>query len=244
MEKIENFDNDAAFFNIVNMHKNQIDIDAAAKAKLENLYPFVERGVEKSIQAAECEIIYERQVARNKKNNKKLIAALLAAITILTSSISIAGRLGIEHLKIDVASDLGIEEMEKKLLAGDLAYLREIVIGDGIKTYEFVIKDNSPTDYSRISINDISDIYHMKNTLPSDEFKDFIKSQTYIDKDTGEIHYYENFTHFLYVNGFRNESEFNKTAEDAILVQYENENIRINYNNIDTDYVPTGRGGK
>ena len=199
MTNINNYDSDALFFDMVNQHREEVNFEEFTKAKLKGNFPFIERAVQNSINNEETEIRYNRQLEKDKKINKKIVTVLLCGALLLGSGTVIAGKTIMEHLKIDA-----VQTYYEKELSGFLAYSGAF--------------EHAPA-YSRFTADSVDEVYHMKNLLSERDFDAFIRTQTYVVPDSGEVKNYNNFLHYLTVNGFRNEREFKNAAEDILLEQ-------------------------
>lgn len=224
MTNMGNYDSDALFFDMVNQHREEVNFEEYTKARIKGNFPFIERAVQNSINKEEAEIRYNRQVEKNKKMNRNIIAVLLCGTLLLGSGTVIAGKTVIDHLKINA-----VQEYHERELSGFLAYSG---------AFEHV------PAYSRFTADSVDEVYHMKNLLSEREFDEFIRSQTYVVPDSGEVKHYNNFLHYLTVNGFRNERQFKNAAEDILLEQYGNGDASLNhYSNINVNYT-SSKGGR
>lgn len=215
MTNTGNYDSEGLFFDVVNRHRDEVNLNAVLEKQLKSKVDVISRAVENSIRNADEEIRYNRQVEADKKANKKFIGILLAVLILLGVSANIVGRAINEHMIINAVQVVAEESID-----GFLAYTGSLASSDS---------------YSKFDKNDIVTVYILKDKLSSQEFSKYISSQSYIVPDSGEIRHYSNFLHYLSVNDFKNEREFRKAAEDAML-DYYNENQLLNpYTNINVN---------
>jgi len=76
----------------------------------------------------------------------------------------------------------------------------------------------STSDYAKLSVDNLGQIYSYKLVLGDVEFEEFIKSITYLEN--GEKRCYVSFKQFLNINGFGSEEEFINKAEAILLEEY------------------------
>ena len=241
---MEIYDRDDAFFKTVNDHRTMVDLDASTKAKIEQNFPFIEKAIKNSIEMDDMEIKYHREVEKSNERLKKLISALLITATLLVPTTIIAGNAVSDHMKINNAMEVYQDDIKRSLVFGDYAYYGVTMVDEYNKAYNFTLSENSTEKYSLISGDSVDYIYNMKQVLSEKEFNKFIRSRIYINPETNKEESYINFFHYLSVNGFKNEREFNKAAEKVLLEKYEKGDFRVNYNNVYVDSISfAGRGG-
>jgi len=174
----------------------------------------------------------KRQIEINKEINRKIVAILLASSLAVGVGAGFAGKIINDNAKINTVIDY-----EGRNLKGFINYANSL---------------GSSDPYSKINKDDIITVYVLKRILSPQEFDKFIKKQKFIVPDSGEEKYYINFAHYLWINGYKNESAFNSAAKEAIIVFHDSGEFRDVYPgnyystidvNVDTT-TPASRRGR
>lgn len=215
MTNTGNYDSEGLFFDMVNRHRDEVNLNDVLEKQLESNVDVISKAIEKSIRDTEYEINHNRQVEANKKANRKFIGVLLAGLILLGVSVNIAGRTINEHMKINA-----VQFTTEQSIDGFISYAGSL---------------GSSDSYSKIDNADVITVYILKDKLSPEEFGKFINSQTYVVPDSGEIRNYSNFLHYLSVNDFSNEREFKKAAEEAMLDYYNENQLSNRYTTINVN---------
>lgn len=163
----------------------------------------------------------EKERKKNKRNNrlKSVISAIAAAAT-LTTSAYMAEKLiskDKDNTKITKAMETLTNLGKDELLRNQLAFME----GD-----EFVVKNNSVSDYSKLDADTPMEVYIYKMAIDNkEEFNKFIQSVTY----ENDLYCYTDFDQFLRINGYYD----TKTGiiSDVVFENYMEATLLDAYNN-------------
>lgn len=223
---MENYDNIDSFVNLVN--KNRM-----IEENVRSIQEAVHR--EDKVFSDRIRCVNERQAyidSRKKKLDRKdaikkiLIAGGIVGtlLTGLTANAVYGDDIAAYSQRQDETS-VGIGILRNDAM---LELLRnELAISDGNSYQAFKVLDNFVGDYKVLDVSDVVDVYVYSTILPEEEFEKFVKSVSFIED--GNEHYYLSFQHFLEVNGYTSENDFEKAAKDIIYEMYINGEIKDSY---------------
>ena len=164
---------------------------------------------------------FTENVERMKKRRNLRISALILAGTIFVGGLVYTGKRLSDKQDIKIATSMAIKDAEDELTTllmlkrgGSVTFLSE----NGARS---MFDSLSTSDYAKISIDNLGQIYSYKLILGDTEFEEFIKSIRYLENN--EERCYTSFRQFLNINGFSSEEEFVNKAEAILLKQYGNE---------------------
>lgn len=222
---MDNYDNDTAFFGMVNSNAAAIKIDENNKKRVKEYFESIEHAIQHSIGVEEIKIEREKEIQINaeksKKQRKLQISGLILAGAIILSSLFYTYKKIDEYNDIKIVTDMGAKDAENKLLfllmyksGGSFTYSNDENVRNKFAAL-------STSDYAKLTVNNLGEIYSYKIVLGDIEFEEFIKSLRY--SENGEERCYTSFQQFLNINGFGSESEFINRAEAVLLEEYEHE---------------------
>lgn len=175
-----------------------------------------------------CEDRNRRQQLTQKIEIQKKITKRLVGLT-LAAGLILGGVTGYKFKESQVQNQQ-IEYLNQYAISA----LNTLELGTYNGQSDFSVKDNSIANYRNLSVNANRNdrmshviIYIYRNVLPSQEFNDFIKSVTYNDGSN----YYTDFSQFLTINGYYENSE-NHSPSVSAFEKYMKNFINENYEEI------------
>lgn len=232
--------------------KREAEFEEKSEKNVTAVASMIDRALERSIKEEDWKIQQQkisndRNAEYHKKMKTTIIAVLIGASLVAPLAFK-SGKALIDrfnHWKdIEVAVAVQSNEIENILKENDLAYedleKRQNFENGYSNEISFTVRDNSVQDYKCLNVKDYVDVYLYKNTLPPEEFEDFIKSVSYVDTN-GAICNYLNFEQFLRINGFPDERTFINYAQEGA---YQRQVQKEQNNQISAGYENTGKGGR
>ena len=220
-----NYEEEMPFAGMVNKHEEMVRKKEMDADRLNEYFASTERAIQESIGRAESKAEVQRKfderVVQLEKQRKLKIAALVLAGTVFLGGLVYGGKRVSEQQDIKAATSMGtqdaVDELSNLLVyrnGGSITYSTDI----GVRS---LFQSLTTDDYSKLTVNNIGQIYSYKLVLRDAEFEEFIKSLTYLEN--GEERHYVSFKQFLNINGFGSEKEFINKAEAQLLDYYGNQ---------------------
>ena len=186
----------------------------------------IDAALERSIREEDWRIQTQKtaEAAEEKyrKNFKRTIIAVLLGAALVSPFALKAGESIINKYNhwTSVNSAVAVQSVEVRdnLMTNRLAYVDMSKVENlehvSYEVTPFTVRDNSVEDYKVLNVKDYVDVYLYMINLPETEFRDFIRSITYVDTN-GSVCYYENFEQYLRINGFPDERTFTNYGREG-----------------------------
>lgn len=216
------YDDDSAFFDIVNGHAIDVENKRREEIKNQHVFEITERAVAASIKRDDVAVQNQRKFKERaeflrKKRILKMVTLIMAGSILIGGSVYAAGRVSV-HQDIKKATSIAMDYAREDLVTvlmhshgGSFTFSSDDDIG-------YLATSLTTKDYSMLGECSLEEVFAFKMVLPRAEFEEFIRALEYTTPD-GTYHYIS-FEQYLNINGFGSEREFENRAEALLLQAY------------------------
>lgn len=220
-----NYESDTAFFGVVNNNATAVKVEEKNKKRAEEYYQSIEHAIQHSITMADIRVENEKQIEidaeKIRKQRKLRIGALILAGVVVFGGLTYTGKRLSDQNDIRTVTNMATDDAKDELSAILMNKVGGSITFSNDTALRTVFSSLSTSDYAKLSVDNLGQIYSYKLVLGDSEFEEFIKSLTYLEN--GEQRHYVSFKQFLNINGFGSEMEFTNKAEAVLLEEYASE---------------------